>query len=479
MKKKYMIKWLVAALTALSLTGCSNWLDVQPADRMTEDQVFSTPEGFRAALYGIYTELLSSDLYGGALSFEMIEIMAQRYVIKTANTNYTDIVNYRYTEEYPKQRLQGVWDASYKVILECNKLLENMEKYDVLKEQDKKLIKGELLALRAFLHFDLLRLFGPVMPVNAQGKSIPYSESVSSSATELMKADSLIGHKIIRDLNMAEELLKASDPVLAEGPMSYAEDDDNTYKMRVLRMNYYAVLALKARVYLYANNKTEASKYAKLILDDPKRAEYFPFITNDKILTTTRNPDRIFSTEVIFALYNPDRGTWFNNYFDPETASNNLLAARPFWMENQFTGEESDYRWLPIWKASTLPGDMSKINHKFKNIENKNLLCNNMVPLIRLGELYLIAAECEKVPADGMDYLRQLRSQRGVNNTSGQFATVLANEYIREFLNEGQLYFFYKRRNEMFIPSGPGMAVMMTRGNYLIPLPESESKYRD
>lgn len=481
MEKRIIIKWALTAFTVISFTGCTKWLDVQPTDRMTEEQVFSTPEGFHSTLYGIYTELLSSNLYGGALNFEMIDIMGQLYTIKSANPNYTEIVNYKYTSEYMKARLQGTWDASYKVILNCNKILENMEKYDVLNESDKNLIKGEVLALRAFLHFDLLRLFGPVMLTAPKDASIPYSEKIGVSATELMRADSLIEYKIIRDLNTAEELLRTNDPILAEGPMSFADDDNNTYKARVLRMNYYAVLALKARVYLYANNKTEASKYARMVLDAPEREDYFPFITPDKIqISTIKNPDRIFSTEVIFALYNPDRGKWYNDNFDPETASNNLLAARPFSIENHFTGEEDDYRYLPIWKTSTLPGDRSRVFSKFKNIEDKTIFNNNMVPLIRLSELYLIAAECEAIQDDGMEYLSKLRLQRGLTRTTGQFTTLLTNEYFREFVGEGQLFFFYKRRNEMFVTSGiTGGGVMMTRGNYLVPLPESETKYRD
>lgn len=470
---------MLAVFCAAALQGCDKWLDVQPSDRMTEDQVFTSPAGFHAALTGVYTELLSTDLYGGALSFEFIEIMGQRYAVKSQNTFYNDVAGYKYTADYPKQRLQNIWESAYKVVLNCNKILENAEKYKVLDNNDYALITGEALALRAFLHFDMLRLFGPVMSLDRQGKSIPYVETVSVSASELMRADSLIEHKIIRDLSRAEELLRRSDPVVTEGPMAF-DENDNTYKARVLRLNYYAVLALKARVYLYDGNKQEAGKYARMVIDDPKRETYFPFITHEKISGDMKNPDRVFSSEVLFSLYNPDRGKLYTDYFDTEVASNNTLCARPGVMEKLFQGEEGDFRFYPIWKTSALSGDNSRVCAKFKKIENTALFYNNMMPLVRLGELYLIAAESEEQPALAYDYLNVLRNNRGLPNVSDRLADRLKNEYIREFVCEGQLFFYYKRMNELFVEAGTtGNGIMMKNGQYLPPLPDSELKYRD
>ena len=55
---------IVAVSLAILSGACNNWLDVKPADRVTEDQVFTSESGFLGALNGIYTEFLSTDLYG-------------------------------------------------------------------------------------------------------------------------------------------------------------------------------------------------------------------------------------------------------------------------------------------------------------------------------------------------------------------------------------------------------------------------------
>ena len=58
--------------------GCSDWLDVQPVDRIPEEQLYTTESGFMQGLNGIYVDLNHTDLYGDELLVNMVEILAQR-----------------------------------------------------------------------------------------------------------------------------------------------------------------------------------------------------------------------------------------------------------------------------------------------------------------------------------------------------------------------------------------------------------------
>ena len=72
--------------------SCSKWLDVKPYDKISEEELFSTEDGFLKHLNGIYIELNRDMLYGSALTVEMIEIMGGAYVIGADNSvwgNYT------------------------------------------------------------------------------------------------------------------------------------------------------------------------------------------------------------------------------------------------------------------------------------------------------------------------------------------------------------------------------------------------------
>ena len=173
MKKIYLIISIVIACAS-----CSKWLDVKPYDKISNDELFSTESGFIKHLNGIYIELNSDMLYGAALSVEMVEVMGGAYVIGTDKSvwgNYQDLKDYEYGTQYWRARLNETWNKAYSLILNCNLLLESLENTDVSFTGDNyKIIKGEALALRAMLHFDLLRLFGPVYSRFPEAASIPY-----------------------------------------------------------------------------------------------------------------------------------------------------------------------------------------------------------------------------------------------------------------------------------------------------------------
>lgn len=59
----------------------------------------------------------------------------------------------------------------------------------------------------------------------------------------------------------------------------------------------------------------------------------------------------------------------------------------------------------------------------------------------------------------------------------------IAKEFRREFLGEGQMFFFYKRNGMTKIPNGRGSeeskgTINMTTSNYVVPLPDSETSVR-
>lgn len=474
---------IIAVSLAGLLAACNNWLDVKPADRVTEDQVFTTESGFWGALNGIYTEFLSTDLYGGALGHEMVEIMAQRYNIASAQKNYNQLLTYAYSSDYAKQRLQSCWEAAYKLILDCNSILENTDKHrDILDDKAYHIVRGEVLALRAFLHFDMLRLFGPLDAGHSEELSIPYNEKVSVSASSLLPAKQVV-EKVLTDLTQAENDLKQYDPVVSEGlrmSVSGNAEEGNTYRFRGLRLNYYAVLALKARVYLYADRKPEALTYAKMLIEEPKREDYFPFVSFSEV-TNGQNPDRVFSSEVLFSMLNDTRNVLYTSYFDPENASNKLMP-RENSIETLFGDERvSDYRYK-WWQASAVAGESNLlVNIKLKGISDTDLVYGKLMALIRLSEMYLIAAECETDENLGYNWLNTLRRQRGlVTEISEKLQDRLADEYNKEFLNEGQLFFYYKRKGTTTLKSGTtGKNIQMSKAAYVPPLPESEEKYRN
>ena len=481
---KRIIYAFITAAVLMGAVSCDKWLAVKPYDKISQDELLSTEDGFIKFLNGIYVELNRDMLYGAALSVEMVEIMGGAYVIGTDKSvwgNYSDLASYEYGTQYWRARLNETWNKAYSLILNCNLLLENMETTPVsFTGNNYKTIKGEALALRAMLHFDMLRLFGPVYSRNPEHPAIPYYKKYTVTPNEIMTA-SEVAAEITRDLLEARILL-ADDPVRSEGTiMETGVDVTSTFMAyRSLRLNYFAVSALLARTSLYFGERETAFRYAKELIA-ASESGIFPFVDRTLVTGSPEDPDRIFSSEVIFALTHSQRNTLFKDYYDPSRIPNYVFRMDNDLMSNVVFGggaatggNQDDYRYRVNWVAT----GANRYFYKYSDMTDTGNIRNTMIPLIRLGEMYLIAAEtCSENLADGTSYVNALRAGRGVGNVQTLTREILQYEYIRELYGEGQLFFMYKR---MFSPvlfsAQSGSNPQPSDAIFTVPLPDSETE---
>ena len=173
-----LYKLFIAVMACSIMTSCSDWLDYTPKDKQTYDQQFGTKAGFRNAVTGVYAKMANSSLYGYNLTYGPLDIMGQLYVIPNSNASNLELKSATWTGEYASSVFSSIWSSAYSTILNANLVLQAAEesKETILSAHEYKLIKGEMLGLRAFLHFDLLRLFGPVYTKNPEIITI-YSDS--------------------------------------------------------------------------------------------------------------------------------------------------------------------------------------------------------------------------------------------------------------------------------------------------------------
>lgn len=484
MKMYYIQRLIWTGCLAAVLTGCSNWLDVQPYDQISEEALSRTEEGFQKMLNGIYIDLNDEALYGKTLTVEMVEIMGGVYEIGSDVLvwgNYPDLKNYNYGTIYWRDRLDKTWDKAYALILNCNKLLTNIEgKQELFTGDNYNIIRGEALALRAMLHFDMLRLFGPVYSVNSEATSIPYY-TVETLAPEPLLAASKVIENILADLQEARILLN-NDPVRTLGTRMYSPEDgsSNFLYYRSLRLNYFAVTGLAARVSLYAGQKTEARTYAREVIQAVDNG-IFPFVDQYSVGTLAEDPDRIFSTEVLFALSNNNRGQLFRDLFSPARYPNMVFRMETGLLENLIFGgtaggDIDDYRCQANWITS----GTTRYFYKYSDMNETGRIENTMIPLLRTGEMYLIAAESQSDNlSGGTPYVNILRSKRKVSNIGTLTPELLQYEYIRELCGEGQLFFMYKRMNTRILRSATeSNNVAPSNAVFVVPLPDTEVNNR-
>ena len=482
---KKIIYTMIIACTTL-FASCDSWLEVKPYDQIAEGELQKSEEGYQKMLNGIYIDLNSDALYGQTLSVEMIEVMGGAYTIGSDNSvwgNYKDLSSYQYNTEYWRNRLDQTWNKAYALILNCNKILETIDgNKNLFTDGSYYIIKGEALALRAMLHFDMLRLFGPVYSKDSDKKAIPYYTKQTNSPEPILTAQEVM-EKITADYEDALNYL-ANDPVKTEGTMMSSTEDgsSNFLRYRALRLNYYAVEALMARAYLYMGNKTEAFKYATDVIKTADQ-NIFPFVDKNLVIGSPADPDRIFSSEVLFALTNTSRGTIHKNFFDPSRLPNYVFRMDDSMMSNLVYGGaattggyQDDYRYRACWMAT----GSNRYFYKYSDMVANGSIQNTMIPMVRLGEMFLIAAESQSGDLKaGVQYVNAMRRNRGVASLTTLTPDLLKYEYIRELYGEGQLFYLYKRLNSDIITSAtssknPKASDLI----FVVPLPDTETENR-
>lgn len=512
MKFTYNIKALaIASALGLSLSSCNDWLKVDMNDQVLENTLFSNYSGFRASLNGIYLSM--NDLYTSYLGAGGIDVMAQYYNV-TENDNHSMRLysGYKYNDAAFETINSNIWSNLYTLLANTNVLIEHTDdNADVLTAEQRGLVRGEALALRAFFHFDLLRLYGPIYSQNPDEVCIPYQNSSRREIQPLLPASQVLG-LIIDDLKEAESLLSQYDPIIESGVGDVVLVDDGTSAYdsyyRQIRLNYYAVEAMLARAYLWKGDNAEAYRYAKNNIIDKittDRLEVFPWTKREDVLSETA-PDYIFSSEVMFALYNSRRlNNLYNIYFASTLARSSRLTfvGSSLGADSKvgtFYDDPNDYRrkmWEIVEPTEAEKQDAINNNLPLTNSLAFNKYVNNsgdaqsttkpttfryMIPLIRLSEVYLIAAETTTDQDEAYSFINAVRNHRECANVAKDsgFDNALTYEFAREVIGEGQLFYFYKRRAVVNMISGTSAAgtYTMLLNNYVLPLPQSELDQR-
>ena len=485
-----MMKNLIYIATILLLmTSCNKWLDVQPEASVSDEELFSTKEGFYETLNGIYTRCSQGELYGGEFSVGLPEVMVQNYTNTVYDyTGYLKSSLFDFTDPTFKSRRDNIWKAAYNAITNCNLILENIDnKKDLFTEDEYGLVKGETLALRAYIHFDMLRFFSPSYLVGADQEAIPYVTTYSNKVTQLSTVSEVIT-KVLTDLNKAKELLvndiTAIDPNYEVG---YPDDENTTEESnpelflqnRRHRLNYYAVCGELARVYLYSGDHPNALSNALEVINSDK----FPWTEGSALLEADpQKKDRIMYNELVFGWYAEAQEIPLYNRFSSTTTGQfiDYDNARNFYEVGGVGAEDFRFKaWFS--QVSATDGIQYKIM-KYMRDDDINLHYL-MIPGIRLSEMYYIAAEStyDTNPNTAWEYLNTVRFHRGIginlDESSGtSFMTEIIKEYRKETYAEGQLYFAFKRLNENIIGQSN---VIFPAGSdiYVIPLPEDEIEF--
>lgn len=473
------IKIFFLFILALSISSCSKWLDVKPDTEKDREELINSVEGFQQMLFGVYTGMVDQSLYGHQLSFGFVEQAAYNHYF--ANESAGSFIRWNYSSAVNRPIMDNVWNKMYNTLANDNSILKSIdEKRGLFTDQEYKVIKGEALALRAFMHFDLLRMFAPAYTLDSTVIALPYVESYESIRYTHLKSSTVFA-KVMGDLNAAEALLKESDPIFTIGLENSSSSKTNFLTNRQYRFNYWAIQALKARAYLYAGDKVNAAFYANKVIKDG------PFTWVDPAKLTGPVPDVVFMPELIFALNVSNLESLYQNYFSSGLYKVSNAASN---YASTIFDDLNDYRFLYQMTADSYGNKAISAKYKQTLTNVNSIIKKQTVPNLRLGEMYLISAECalENDKPSAIASLRELRFRRGYLSadrsipdqiSDANLKTLIVKELRKETFMEGQTFFAYKRLNQTTIPAffsffGEPVASPM---KFILPIPETEKEF--
>ncbi|RAJ11104.1 SusD-like starch-binding protein associating with outer membrane [Chitinophaga skermanii] len=491
-----MKNFLLICMLLWVCSSCSKILDIKPQTQIDLEELFSNEQGFKEALNGVYTSCAGRDLYGGNLTFGNLDVLAQNYQF-ASDVNMQNTANFDYYNGTLRGMAYSVWTNAYKSIANCNYILAYIDN-DTTKFSgtNYSLIKGETIALRAYLHFDMLRMFAPSFKSGPTLRGIPFVTQISTTSTPFSTVKATLD-TLVSELNRAKELLKKSDPILLPTyvvgyPSSTTGTELKTPDMflqnRRHRMNYYTVCGELARVYLYKGDYTNALANAEEVI---KAKKFLPTKEADVFQTDVEKKDRIMYNELMTAWF-VDTKNIQDMLISTYSNSNPSLSGTTSQVNDiyEIAGPGGEDWRLKQWfraQASATGGTERAILLKYvRNAEPLKNMHPLVAPAMRLTEMYYIAAEAsmDTNPAMAVEYYNTARKMRGIGMTltnmgsRDNFLNLLMKEARKEFYGESQMFYMYKRLHANVVISSTQVK-QPSNNVFVFPLPDDENAYRN
>lgn len=481
------IKIILFTVMALSLTSCNDFLDVRPKAEKVEGDLFETAQGFEDAIYGVYGSLQQTSLYGKDLLWGIPEVLAQNY--QSSDPAIETLAEYDYdSDDNLRTQIASVWTKAYETIGYANNILKKLDEKSSASLPLYNYYKGEMLGVRALLHFDLLRLFAS-QDLTAEG--IPYVTTYSDDVKQFSKVGEVYQF-IIDDLLEAEKLLADEESII-----TYPRDNSQYNKFQNYQethFNIYAVRALLARVYWMKGDLTNAGKYAESVIESGK----FPLVD----VTEVRDylAGHLSPKETIFGVYSTSyletaqsylyTFTSYHSYTPYYNGANTGTLFRDTYNDvysQDVLSTSQDYRLQHFVEGTGYARHLKLVDYTAiedgTSTSDADLISG--VTLIHASEMYLIASEAllESNYDKAVSYFDEEIKSRGLTPLTQRGETltkeIIFNEYRKELFGEGQTWFNMKRLDRDIVSNAEDRVIPASDKIYVIPIPEEEYEYRN
>lgn len=446
---------LLAILLFVASSCKKDFLDRDPYGGLPTSEAITNVDDMETALNGVYAGLRSPNLYGRTIPL-FGDLFADNVYISTTNSNrYLDFFQVNMTVN--NGNAQGVWEGAYNVILNANNVinseLSGTEQIDQL--------RGEALALRALMYFELARHFARPYTVDPNGLGVPlileYDPFVKPRRATLQEVYARI----------EEDLTEAIGLMTLPRSSGY--------------FTHYAAKALLARVHQYQGEWASALALAEDVIQN---SDYQLLPLNRVQGYWASNTARTDGLETLFEVVNDLVGNAGNDalaYFYDQVGYGDALASEALYRAYSPT----DVRRSLILPFSPIRENARVVN-KYPNSTQPD---KDEVKIIRMSEVYLIAAEAAYHTGNealALDYLNAVALERdadfgGYASSGTALLEDILLERRKELAFEGHRYWDLARYNQDVVREdladnylGVPLVIPADYFRRVFPIPQSE-----
>lgn len=448
------MKNITVFLMMAAMVSCSSdFTELAPISNRNEADFYNTEADFIGAINASYAGLQNPGVFGRAYwaMFEMRSGNTDQGPDATGLARQYTVIN-SFTEDALNEQVNAAWSASYRVVANCNivlDLIENAEFDESLKNR----IRGEALFIRSLMYYHLAVAFG----------NIPLQTAPFEAGVELAQVDAATVYaQLITDLGVAETYL----------PVSYPDSD-------IGRATKGAAAALLGKILLTVGQNAEAATVFRRIVND-----YGYSLVDDYSnlwgIGNENNTESIY--EIQYISGGIGQGSAFTNEFSPSPflqTGQGFARNRPTAeMENAY--EPGDLRFEVSMGTSyvAMDGDtvVTSYVRKYESdppTENDSGI--NFVAL-RYADVLLMLAEALGESPESYGLINQVRNRAGLasidGSTPGSFAEKLLQERRVELAFENHRWADVRRFGvaaETVSTAEPEVSAAEVRQLFLIP----------
>lgn len=370
-------------MVAFGACNLVNVTDVEPVNKIFEENAITTVQKAQSVLYGCYGQLKGVEYltyFGGDAALLGLTMKPG----PSAGTEKAYFDNDVKPDDY---HVDNLYTASYKILNNAAHIIDKTSKL-VTDDPRKEEIISEARFIRALSHFYLLRRYGQFFKQDSK-----YGITLRDMPLKEVKAEPRADVKTTYDHILADLAYAAE-----KGPQMLDTVAGSTPSAK--RLAFYATrqaaLALKAKVHLYKREYAEAAVAAEAVIKSGKfklENEYADIFTK-KIIGTQ---------EVLFQL----------PFDDKQDRNNKAFMYRAYYLPSDYYVNlmKTDKRYNAAI-AVLLPSGAIR-NNKFNGSSfNGQTLTADTEYFLRLDEIYLILAEAKARLGQTDDALKALNAIR-------------------------------------------------------------------